>query len=64
MGLQVHFSLFVKLMKVFNCFQTKFINYFSPVGLFYAIFCLTNFSSDPFDFLSSKRDKNVAPGGH
>ena len=25
-------------------------NYFSPLGLFYAIFHLTNFLSDPFDF--------------
>ena len=29
-------------------------SYISPVGLFYAIFCLTNFSSDAFDFSSSK----------
>ena len=29
-------------------------NYISPVGLFYAIFRLTDFSSDAFVFLSSK----------
>ena len=29
-------------------------NYISPVGLFYAIFRLTGFSSDAFDFSSSK----------
>ena len=29
-------------------------NYISPVGLFHVIFRLTDFSSDPFDFSSSK----------
>ena len=32
----------------------------SPVGVFYAIFRLTDFSSDPFDFLSEKQDKQAA----
>ena len=30
----------------------------------YAIFRLTDFSSDPFDFRLQKRDKDVAPGFH
>ena len=32
-------------------------NYISPVGIFYAIFCLKDFSSDAFDFSSSQTDK-------
>ena len=38
---------------IVNCSQMRFSNYISRVGL-YVIFCLTDFSSHPFDFLSSK----------
>ena len=40
--------------EIFNCSQTKFSNYISPVALFNAIYRLTDFSSGPFDFSSSK----------
>ena len=40
-------------------------NYFSPVGLFYGVFRLTDFLSDDFDFSSSKKkNKQVALSGH
>ena len=37
-------------------------NYISP--MFYAIYRLTDFSSEPFDFRPQKRDKQVTFGGH
>ena len=39
-------------------------NYISPVGLFHAIFRLTDSSSDAFDFRPQKPDKQVAPSRH
>ena len=39
----------------FNCSQTKFVAIILVLSVFfYAIFRLTNFSSDAFDFSSSK----------
>ena len=32
--------------------------------VFYAIFRLADFSSDPFDFRLQKRDNEVVPWGH
>ena len=49
---------------IFLCSKTCDLivsNYISPVGLFYTIFRLTYFSSDPFD---STAYKQVAPSGH
>ena len=41
--------------KVINCSQTKFVAIILVLSVFfYAIFRLTNFSSDAFDFSSSK----------
>ena len=40
--------------KFFNCSQTKFAAIRLDLTAFYAIFCLTDFLSDPFDFSSSK----------
>ena len=37
-----------------NCSNEVCSNYISPVGLFYAIFRLTDLSSDAYDFSSSK----------
>ena len=40
---------------IFNCSQTKFVAIILVLSVFfYAIFCLTDFSSDAFDFSSSK----------
>ena len=40
---------------MFNCSQTKFVAIILVLSVFfYAIFRLTNFSSDAFDFSSSK----------
>ena len=43
-------------------FKLLSINYISPVVFFMRFFySLTDFASDPFDFSSSKTDKQVAP---
>ena len=43
------------IFKVFNCSQTKFVAIILVLSVFfYAIFRLTDFSSDAFDFSSSK----------
>ena len=61
-------ELFLTLLFVFVCLNAARVschffkllsnevcsNYISPVGLFYALFRLTDFSSDAFDFSSSK----------
>ena len=39
---------------IFYCFQTKFIAIILVLRSFYVIFRLTDFSSEPFDFSSSK----------
>ena len=45
----------VKFSSVFNCSQTKFKAIILVLSVFLnAIFLLTNFSSDAFDFPSSK----------
>ena len=42
-------------VEVNNCSQTKFVSIVLVLSVFfYAIFCLTIFSSDAFDFSSSK----------
>ena len=47
-----HFKVFCN---VINCSQTKFVAIILVLSVFfYAIFRLTNFSSDAFDFSSSK----------
>ena len=52
-------------MKIINCSQTKFVAILLVLLVFfYAIFRLTDFSSDAFDFRPQKRDKQVAPSGH
>ena len=55
------FALNSKIVKVLqesaivNCSQTKFVAFILVLSvLFYAIFRLTDFSSDAFDFSSSK----------
>ena len=49
----------------FNCFQTKFVAILIVLLVFFlAIFRLTDFSSDAFDFFPRKRDKQAAPYGH
>ena len=43
------------MIEMINCSQTKFVAIILVLSVFfYAIFCLTNFSSDAFDFSSSK----------
>ena len=48
-----------------KCSQNQFVCniYINPVCLFYAIFCLMDFSSYPFNFSSFKQDTEVAPSG-
>ena len=49
----------------FNCSQKKSVAITLVLSVFFnAIFGLTNFSSDAFDFSSSKTEKQVAPSGH
>ena len=43
---------------LFYALKSKYI---SPVCLFYGIFRVANFSSDPFDFRLRKRDNEAAP---
>ena len=55
----------IEIFGYFKLLSNEFCsNYISPVGLFYAIFRLTNFPSDAFEVSSAKRDKQVAPGRH
>ena len=68
---KISFELtFVKFDKGFfkdiiNCSQTKFIAIIIVLSVFfYAIFRLTDFSSDALTFRPQKRDKQVAPSGH
>ena len=45
----------LKKDSIINCSQTKFVAIILVLSVFfYAIFRLTNFSSDAFDFSSSK----------
>ena len=55
-AISLWFLLFLKFFGlVFNCSQTKFVAIILVLSVFfYAIFRLTNFSSDAFDFSASK----------
>ena len=62
------FSEFIAIsdyLCLINCSQTKFVAIILVLSVFfYAIFRLTNFSSDALTFRPQKRDKQVAPSGH
>ena len=57
------YYVFIKdVIVVFNCSQTNFVVILLVMSVFfYAIFCVTDFSSEAFHFSSSKL---VAPSGH
>ena len=59
LGLNVCLSI----CRSFNCSEVC-SKYIGPVGLFNAIFGLTDFLPDPYDISSSKQDEHVAPSGH
>ena len=50
--------------EIVNCSQKLFLANILVLFLFYEIFRLANFSSDPFDFHLQKRVKEVAPSLH
>ena len=49
---------------MFNCSQIKLVAIILVLSVFYVIFRLTDFLSEPLTFRPQKRDKQVAPGGH
>ena len=48
---------------IVNCSQKQFVANLFTLFVFNAIFCLADFSSDPFDFRFQRPDKDV-PWGH
>ena len=56
-------NLIGTLKEIVNCSQKPFVANIVILFLFFAIFCLADFS-DPYDFRLQEREKEVAPSLH